>query len=216
MTAERNTPEHKLAPSLTKDIACGTSGAVQDLSQDAELIRLCDRIVEINVEEKEIDGCSDDPDNDPIYGPRLDVLTAEYHQIKSRIEELTITTLAGANAVASATMPEARKQLAGHLEPTDLHEELAMMLVEFHAVENADMIKQPLRIRDAQEAQFLRAVREMEPVQRHALATFLKEHADGVPAYPSAYRFAKIMGHDTKTADELAQRWAATTQDKSP
>jgi hypothetical protein len=78
------------------------------------------------------------------------------------------------------------------------------------------MSEQPLRLRDAQEARFLRAVREMEPVQRHALATFLKEHVAGVPAYSSAYRFAKVMGHDTKTADDLARRWAATTQDKLP
>ena len=57
----------------------------------------------------------------PSTVPGWDILTAEYHQIKSRIEELTITTLAGANAVASATMPEARKQLAGHLEPAQIY-----------------------------------------------------------------------------------------------
>jgi hypothetical protein len=104
---------------------------------DAELIRLCDRIVAINAEERAIDArypdINQDADEDPIDGPRLRANGLELQQIEARICDLTIATLAGADAAGRAAMPEGRKQLDGHLEPTNLYQLLALKLVEYHA-----------------------------------------------------------------------------------
>jgi hypothetical protein len=131
-TGEMGDDDHRLSLSLARDIV-GREPGSQDISPDAYLITLCDRIVAMNAEEKAIDARHDDPDNDPIDGPRLEANAVEYKEIVARIEELIILTSDGANAVARAALPEARKQPNGEFAPTDLHEELSMMLIEYHA-----------------------------------------------------------------------------------
>jgi hypothetical protein len=135
------------------------------LAPDAELIALCERVVAINAEERAIAAkypdIDKDADDDPTDGPILDALSAEWHEIKRRILDLTITTLAGADAAGRAAFPESRQeQEAPGIEavPTDLYELLALKLVEFHAgrpigpaVQSADdrhpllAIEEPLR-----------------------------------------------------------------------
>jgi hypothetical protein len=63
-------------------------------------------------------------------------------------------------------------------------------------------------IANEQEARFLQRIREMQPEERRAVATFLAEHEAGAPAYESALRFAIAMGHAHEEADEWATRWA--------
>jgi hypothetical protein len=107
---------------------------------DAELIRLCERIVAINTEERAIAArypdIDKDADDDPTDGPVLDALSAKWHEIKRRITDLNITTLAGADAAGRAAMPESRQEpeFPGiEAQPTGIYDLLALKLVEFHA-----------------------------------------------------------------------------------
>jgi hypothetical protein len=122
------------------DRKCGcvsAPGPTDAAAPDAELIALCDRIVAINVAQTAIcaryPGIGQEADDDPIDGAVLDVLSAEWHQIKSRISNLSIVTPAGADAAGRAAHPEAKKPIDGQLTRTDLYELLALKLVEYHA-----------------------------------------------------------------------------------
>jgi hypothetical protein len=77
-----------------------------------------------------------DADDDPTDGPVLDALSAEWHEIKRRIADLSITTMAGADAAGRAAMPESRQEPEHpgiEAQPTGIYDLLALELVEYHA-----------------------------------------------------------------------------------
>jgi Sugar (and other) transporter len=90
--------DHRLSLSLARDIVGRAPGiSAQDISPDAELIALCDRIVAINAEQTAIfasyPGIDQEADDNPVDGPVLDAVSAEWHEIKRRITDLSIVRL---------------------------------------------------------------------------------------------------------------------------
>jgi hypothetical protein len=82
-------------------------GSGTGAGSDAELIALCDRMVANQSEYRDLHrgfGSPDDPDNDPVAGPKLDALKDEWHAIMPRLAATLPTTLLGAKAVVRAAL----------------------------------------------------------------------------------------------------------------
>ena len=91
---------------ITPVIAEADHGA----GDDAELIRLCDRMVAIQARTFELycgPGAPKDPDNDPVTGPELAALSAEWLEVMPQIVGLAPATLPGARALARAALANA-------------------------------------------------------------------------------------------------------------
>ena len=102
--------------------------------QDAELIRLCERLVAIRADWVAI--CAADewaPDHGP-YKPRYDALGEESDRIEATLYDLAApVTLAGARAVATAAVSVAPKDADGSITCDYLSEWLNITVVEFVA-----------------------------------------------------------------------------------
>jgi hypothetical protein len=110
-TGEMGDDDHRLSLSLARDIV-GREPGSQDISPDAYLITLCDRIVALNAEEKEIDARHDDPDNDPIDGPRLEANAEEcWRSWSNRRPRDCLRRLAGGRQWTGNTQPDCPKPL---------------------------------------------------------------------------------------------------------
>jgi hypothetical protein len=99
---------------------------------DAELIALCDRLVEIEAQRCIVfDTIADDAAQDLATAP----IDQERRQIEARLYEIgDPQTLAGTCAMSRAAIAEAPKQSDGTLMPAlDLHTWLARGVVEYHA-----------------------------------------------------------------------------------
>jgi len=106
----------------------GTAPAATS-NDDAELIRLCDRLVAIEAERAAIFETVAEDEQDRA----LDAATGEYDQIEARLAELgNPTTLAGMRAMARAAVATAPKNTAGEVTAgvAGLSEWLAFGVVE--------------------------------------------------------------------------------------
>jgi hypothetical protein len=75
--------------------------------EDAELIRMCDRMVAIQAEERRLCRGPDVPSfpgDDPVIGPQLDALDVEYQGILGRLAPMVPATLAGVRALARVAL----------------------------------------------------------------------------------------------------------------
>lgn len=115
-------------------------------SDDAELIRLCARLVALERQEAAIYKVRHTAEDEERTEPELDRLGAERETILQRLNEIgKITTLSGARAMAAAAISEAPKDRAGQVECTQGEdaEWLAFTVSEFLAGTNAGVIKGP-------------------------------------------------------------------------
>jgi hypothetical protein len=64
----------------------------------------------------------------------------------------------------------------------------------------------PFRIRDEEEAEFLRAYRTLDSAQRVALADWMMSIVDGAHDRALSIRFALSLGCDTAAAEAFADR----------
>jgi hypothetical protein len=105
---------------------------------DAELIRLCDRVVAIQAEETamfEADPAADDDGSR--FKPVMDALTEERRAIETRLYDVGApTTKAGLLAAARAAVSEAPKDADGAISCVALAEWLAVGAVERMAGED--------------------------------------------------------------------------------
>jgi hypothetical protein len=102
---------------------------------DAELIRLCDRLVEIDAEERAILASTDEDDGGPLK-PRYDALNVEWHAIDARLCDVADpVTKAGALAVARAAVAQAPRQTDGSFSTPELAEWLAFTAAAWFAAE---------------------------------------------------------------------------------
>ncbi len=124
------TPDINLALSLARDLT-----GQADPGSDAELIRLCDRLVEIDAEERAILASTDEDDGGPLK-PRFDALNVEWRAIDERMCDVADpVTRAGALAVARAAVAQAPKQTDGSFSATELAEWLAFTAAKWFAQE---------------------------------------------------------------------------------
>jgi len=103
---------------------------------DAELIRLCNRLVAIRAEERAITDADEwAPDHGP-YKPRYDALGEEWDAIDARMYDVAEpVTLAGVRAVARAALSQAPRDADGSINAPQLAEWLAFTVVEYVARE---------------------------------------------------------------------------------
>jgi hypothetical protein len=110
--------------------------AVETVSPDVELIRLCDRLVANRAELSRL--CDADhwaPDHGP-HKPRHDALQEEGDRIEAELYDLADpVTLAGAHAVARAAVSVAPKDADGSITCEYLSEWLNITVVEYMARE---------------------------------------------------------------------------------
>ncbi len=101
---------------------------------DAELIRCCDRIVQLEADARAIYAVRHTLEDERRTEPALDRLYAERDRYLSAIDELpVVTTLAGARAMARASVATAEKELDGNLSYQGDAEWLAFTVAEFLA-----------------------------------------------------------------------------------
>jgi hypothetical protein len=127
---DEDTADHTLALSLVRDMT-----GQADPGPDAELIRLCDRLVEIDAEERAILASTDEDDGGPLK-PRFDALNVEWRAIDERMCDVADpVTRAGALAVARVAVAQAPKQTDGSFSATELAEWLAFTAAKWFARE---------------------------------------------------------------------------------
>jgi hypothetical protein len=128
-----------MAPALVAFAAEQERAAEQDarytpapprISPDAELIALCDRLVEIEAQRCIVfDTIADDAAQDAATAP----IDQERLQIEARLYGIgDPQTLAGTCAMSRAAIAEASKQSDGTMMALDLHTWLALGVIEYH------------------------------------------------------------------------------------
>src|SRR5580693_4157072 len=117
-----------LAGAAGATAARGAPGAAMPADgADAELIRLCDRMVALVAEEKALVDADERAHREGPNKPRYDALWAERGVIRDQIYDMDYpTTAAGAAAMTRAAMTEIDRDFEGNPAPCGLFEWLAL------------------------------------------------------------------------------------------
>ena len=129
------------AAALDRPITPAIAEAGPKAGDDAELIRLCDRMVEIQARTFELYSgpCAPkDPDNDPVIGPELAALSADWLEVMLCLVGLAPVTLPGARALARAALANAERDInwkivTGDPAPSLMHQAVGWLAGDFAA-----------------------------------------------------------------------------------
>jgi hypothetical protein len=138
MAVTTNTPSRRIALRLGAAAAVAgiTSPALASVAApgaDDELIALCDRMVQVQAMDRELYSLSEDPDSDPVIGPRLDAISKQWSRIMDDLADKEPTTLEGARAMARAAVANMARCADGSIAIPDAPTQLAFDVVQWLA-----------------------------------------------------------------------------------